>query len=108
MQTRLSEEIRRLHNPTSEKSLQLFKDFAGVDLTEHWKWNNFPPATVREKLNQYIKLRGDVVHRSRAVIDGPTPAHPVKKEDLEKAIHFLKELVKATERGLAPEPSGKL
>ena len=99
-QSKLDEEIKRLHNPTSEKSLQLFRDFSGVDLTEHWAWNNYPAKTVREKLNQYMKLRGDVVHRSRTIQAGQNQAHPVKKEDLEKAISFLKDLVKATEKGL--------
>lgn len=31
---------------------------------------------------------------------GPTPPHLVKKEELEKAIRFIKELVQATERAL--------
>jgi hypothetical protein len=47
-----------------------------------------------------MKLRGDVVHRSRTVTAGPPQAHPVTKEDLEKAISFLKCLVKATDDGL--------
>jgi hypothetical protein len=100
VQSKLDDEIKRLHNPTSEKSLQLFRDFAGVDLTEHWAWNNYPPKLVRERLNQYMKLRGDVVHRSRTVQAGQSQAHPVKKEDLERVISFLKELVKATDKGL--------
>ena len=103
VQTKLDDEIKRLHNPTSEKSLQLFRDFAGIDLTEHWAWNNFPAKLVRERLNQYMKLRGDVVHRSRPILPGPSLAHPVKKEDLQKAIAFLKDLVKATEQGLATQ-----
>ena len=101
VQSKLDEEIKRLHNPTSDKSIQLFRDFAGVDLTEHWEWNNYPAKLVRERLNQYMKLRGDVVHRSRAVQAGQNPAHPVRKEDLERVISFLKDLVKATEKGLA-------
>lgn len=101
IQSRLEEEIKRLHNPTSDKTIQLFRDYAGIDLTEKWAWNNFDPKTVRERLNQYMKLRGDVVHRSRPVTSGPPQAHPVTKEDLEKAIRFLKELVKATEKALS-------
>jgi len=97
---RLSEEIKRLHNPTSDKTIQLFKDYAGVDLSNKWVWNNFEPKLVRERLNHYIKLRGDVVHRSRSIGNDTSVAHPVKKEDLERAISFLKELVKATECAL--------
>ena len=52
-------------------------------------------------MNHYLKLRGDVVHPSRAVSKGAQPQpHPVTEEDLQKAIAFLKELVKATDRAL--------
>ena len=100
IRTRLVEEIKRLHNPTSDKTIQLFRDYANVDLVDRWTWNNFDSRTVRERLNQYIKLRGDVVHRSRAVTLGPPQPHPVTKEDLEKVIRFLRNLVTVTERAL--------
>lgn len=79
IKNRLDEEIRRLHNPTSDKTIQLFRDYAGVDLTERWTWNHFEPKLVRERLNHYMKLRGDVVHRSRPVGNDTSIAHPVKK-----------------------------
>jgi hypothetical protein len=97
---KLEEEIKRLHNPTSDKTIQLFRDYAGCELTEKWGWNNYQPKLVRERLNQYMKLRGDVVHRSRASNGDTSTAHPVKKEDLERAISFLKELVRVTEAAL--------
>lgn len=102
VRSKLDEEIKRLHNPTSEKAIQLFRDYAGVDLTSKWHWNNTDDKTVRDRLNQYIKLRGDVVHRSRAIEPGPPKAHPVTKDDLERAIRFLKNLVQATETALRP------
>jgi hypothetical protein len=97
VKAKLDEEIRRLHNPTFEKTIQIFRDYAGVDLTDKWCWNNTEKSTVRERLDQYIKLRGDVVHRSRVISSGPPKAHPVRKEDLERVIRFLKDLVQATE-----------
>jgi len=102
VQTKLDEEIRRLHNPTSDKAIQLFRDYAGIDLTDKWSWNNHDVETVRDRLNQYMKLRGDVVHRSRTITPGQTNAHPVTKEDLERAIRFLKSLVQATESAFFP------
>lgn len=106
VQSKLDDEIKRLHNPTSDKTIQLFRDYAEVDLTDKWSWNNYDAKTVRERLNQYIKLRGDVVHRSRTIVPGPSKAHPVTKEDLEKAINFLKNLVKATESALCKIEKG--
>jgi hypothetical protein len=100
---RLDEEIKRLHNPNAEKTLQLFRDYAGVDLTTMWAWNDLEPKLVRERLNQYLKLRGDIVHRARVVEAGPPTAQPVTKESLQKAIAFLKSLVAATETALTPK-----
>jgi hypothetical protein len=98
---KLEDEIKRLHNPNAEKTIQLFRDYAGMDLTQHWAWNNYEPKLVRERLNQYLKLRGDVAHRSRVIEPGPPQAHPVTKDELRQAIQFVKDLVSATERALA-------
>ena len=35
---RLDEELKRLHNPTSQKTQRLFRDYLGVDVTTHWRW----------------------------------------------------------------------
>lgn len=102
MQARLEEELKRFHNPTSEKTQKLFRDFAGVDVTKQWKWANYEPASARKKLDELIGIRGDIVHRSKAPDDGGlSKAHPVKREDLAKAIRFLKALVDATEKAFA-------
>jgi hypothetical protein len=100
MQSRLNEEIRRLHNPTAEKTIQLFADYAGIDVAAHWHWNHVDSVAARERLNRYLKLRGEVVHRSRAPAKGTPLPDPVTRDELQRAIHFLKELVKATDRAL--------
>jgi RiboL-PSP-HEPN len=100
VQGRLFDEIKRLHNPTSAKTIQLFKDFAGVDLSSAWTWNQMDAPSARKRLDDYMKLRGDVVHRSRKSQPRPTAPHPVNKDDLLKAIRFLKELVNATDKAL--------
>jgi hypothetical protein len=50
-------------------------------------------------LDLLISKRGDVVHRSISS-SGKAKPHPVKRDDLAKAIAFLKELVKATDQAL--------
>lgn len=95
--TKLADEIKRLNNPASQKTIELFRDYAGVDLSKQWHWNNYDVKTVRGRLDQYMKLRGDVVHRSRPTNSDAASGHPVKKEDLKKSINFLKRLVQATE-----------
>lgn len=88
--------ISRLHNPTFERTIELFRQYADVDLNGKWSWNRSDDEATRKRLNDYIKLRGDVVHRSRRIQE----PHPVKKDELEKAIRFLKALVQATEVAL--------
>ncbi len=100
VRSKLKEEISRLHNPTSEKTEELFRQYADVELRGKWCWNGSDDETTRKRLNDYIRLRGDVVHRSRRVQPGPPEPHPVKKDELEKAIRFLKSLVEATEIAL--------
>lgn len=33
---RLTEELKRLHNPTSEKTRKLFRDYTRIDVPEQW------------------------------------------------------------------------
>lgn len=106
VRSKLDEEIKRLHNPASQKTLQLFREYAGVDLAHHWCWNGSDFGTVKERLDDYMKLRGDVVHRSLKIPSNAPLVHPVKKDDLRKAITFLKNLVEATERSLKHPVSG--
>lgn len=98
---RLADEVKRLHNPSSDKTSQLFLDYAGVDVAEGWTWNNVDTRTAKQRLDFYLKLRGEVVHRSRVRQKGPPQPDQVTRESLQKAIHFFKELVKATDKALA-------
>lgn len=97
---KLSDELSKLHNPTSERTLQLFGEYAAVDLTEKWKWTGVAPADARERLNSYLRLRGDIVHRARKVAEGSSPAHAISKEELKKAYGFLRRLVQETEKSI--------
>jgi hypothetical protein len=97
----LDDELKRFHNPTSEKTRKLFTDYLQIDVTTAWLWSGIDVGAARRKLDTLVKKRGDAVHRSKAASGGASAPHLVSKEDLEKAIRFLKELVAATERGLA-------
>jgi hypothetical protein len=97
----LEEELKRFHNPTADKTRRLFLDYLKVDVTAKWEWNNCDPKLARTTLDELMGKRGDAVHRSRAITSGEPAPHPVKKEDLEKAIRFLRNLVIATDKALA-------
>ncbi|MBU2115474.1 MAG: hypothetical protein KKE94_17065 [Gammaproteobacteria bacterium] len=93
---RLDHEISRLHNPTSEKVKKLFVEFLGVDITESWRWNNYNPKDARERLDKWLKMRGDAVHQVCQSFD-PKNAHLIKRDDLDKAVRFFRDLVKVNQ-----------
>lgn len=98
---RLEEELRRFHNPTSEKTRKLFNDYIEIDVTVCWEWLHCDSAKAKKTLDELISKRGDAVHRSKPSTTGASPApHLIKREDLEKSIRFLKSLVDATDNAL--------
>jgi hypothetical protein len=98
---KLADEISRLHNPTSERTLQLFLEYADIDLSDKWKWTGVEPGDAKERLNGYLRLRGDVVHRARKMPEGQSIKHAISKDELKKAVGFLRCLVRETEKALA-------
>jgi hypothetical protein len=95
MKARLDEELKRFNNPNSDKTRKLFLDYIGIDVTDCWKWNNFEPAEAKRQLDTWIRMRGEVVHRS---LEGG--AKTIKKDDLRKVISFLTQLASATDKAL--------
>lgn len=94
IQKKFNEELKRFHNPTSDKTRSIFKEFLGIDdVTKGWKWSNYnSPKEVCAELDRLLKLRGEVVHNSKGVTSGQQ-AHVVSKETLSKCITFLEGLV---------------
>jgi hypothetical protein len=94
---KLEQDLKQFHNPTSEKTKKIFKEYLDLDVTSAWRWANVTPEHARKSLNQWITLRGEAVHRSKPPTQGSKPAHLIKKGELEKVIRFLKELVNVTD-----------
>lgn len=97
---KLEEELKRFHNPGAEKTRRLFLDYLQIDVAEGWTWQHMDSVLARKTLDELISKRGDAVHRAKAANGGPPAPHLVKRDDLEKAIRFLKSLVVATDKAL--------
>ncbi|HCF9476695.1 HEPN domain-containing protein [Pseudomonas aeruginosa] len=97
---KLEGELKRFHNPDSSKTRQLFVDYLGVDVTDGWVGMNADSAANKKALDGWISKRGQAVHRSKITSNGPPAAHLVRRDDLEKAIRFLKMLVEKTDNYL--------
>lgn len=100
MLSRLQEELKRFHNPNTEKTKKLFRDYLGVDVTASWTWNQCDAAKAKKTLDELISKRGDAAHRAKPAGNGVPAAHLVKREELEKSIRFLRSLVDATDAAL--------
>lgn len=94
--------VKQFNNPNTEKTCRLFKEFADIDVSASWLWNNYDRDRAVKELDALIKKRGDAVHRSKAPSSGIPSPHLIRKEELEKAIRFLKSLVEATDKATEP------
>ncbi len=99
----LETDLKSFHSPTTERVKQIFQKYLGVDVSDGWVWNNCDPGKAKVELNQLVKKRGDIAHRSLR----PTPSesqprqHAVTRDDLRKHIHFITQVATATDRFLA-------
>lgn len=97
IEKRLRLDLKQFHNPNAEKTKKLFLEYLEIDITQGWNWANTDPAKAKKLLNEWISKRGDAVHRSRPLNNGSPLPHLIKRDELVKAIRFIKELVSATE-----------
>lgn len=95
---RFEEELKRFHNPNSEKTKRIFIDYAGVDVVSKWERIQGDSTKAKKTLDELIAKRGDAVHRSKSPINGNPSPHLIKRDELEKAIKFLKTLVEVTDK----------
>jgi hypothetical protein len=97
VQRKADEDLKRFFNPNTDRTKQLFKSYFEIDITEGWSWANYKPPQARKKLNELISKRGDAAHQANA---SKSESHLIKRDELDKAIRFLKGLVHATEKVL--------
>lgn len=96
----LEKDLKTFHTPNSQRTKHFFEDFVSKDVTEHWSWGNHEVEDVRAKLNEWIKKRGDAVHRS---ITDKQSSHLVSRDDMKKCVNFFRQLVEVTDRALDHE-----
>ncbi|HET7358837.1 MAG TPA: HEPN domain-containing protein [Rhodanobacteraceae bacterium] len=99
----LANDLKYFHTPSTARVRPLFQKYLGIDVTEGWAWNNVEPSEARAELNRLAKKRGDIAHRSWRPSNGQSQPqrHAVTREELRKHIHFVRELVHATDTYLA-------
>ena len=96
-------DLRSFHSPNTERVRQIFQKYLQLDVSESWTWNNCDPIKAKSELNRLVKKRGDIAHRSLRPTSGEAQPrqHAVTRDDLRKHIHFITQVVNATDRFLA-------
>lgn len=99
------EDLRRFNSPNSPNTKQLFKKYFDMDLTQNWAWDNYDVPQSKKVLDAIVSKRGDAAHQANRNHGSSNEPHLVKRDELEKAIRFLKGLVIATDKAaLAKRP----
>ncbi|CNF59403.1 Uncharacterised protein [Mycobacterium tuberculosis] len=56
-----------LNTPKAQQISDMFRDSLGItDLTKSWSWPRMAPGSAAKKLNDFVRLRGDIAHRGEA------------------------------------------
>lgn len=98
VQKKLKEDLKRFYNPNTDRTKRLFLDYFEVDVTQGWAWNNYDIPLTKTTLNNLISKRGDAAHQANTSTNYNSEPHLIKRDELEKAIRFLKGLVDATDK----------
>lgn len=101
MRDSLANDLKYFHTPSTDRVRPLFQKYLGVDITDGWRWNMMEPAAARTELNRLAKKRGDIAHRSGRPANGVPAKHAVSRDDLRRHIHFIRQVVLATDAVLA-------
>lgn len=98
VQKRLDQDLKRFYNPNSDRTKRIFNDYFEIDVTKAWVWNNYDSAQAKKTLNKLVSKRCDAAHQANTSSTPNCEPDIVKREELEKAIRFLKGLVEATDK----------
>lgn len=95
----LQADLKLFHSPSTDRVRQIFKKYLGLDVSDGWSWNHVDSEKARSELNRLVKKRGDIAHRSLrpAAGEAQPQQHAVTRDELRKHIHFITQLVHATD-----------
>jgi len=92
LKAQMDQRIKFFNTPNSKNINDLFQATIGVvKLTNCWRWKGTTSQQSSIKLGNYVKIRGEIAHRTRT-------STPISKVDSETYFEFIRILVAKTER----------
>ncbi len=99
---RFDEELGSLNTPNARNIRHIFRRYLGVDVTRSWRWAGVSSAQACKKLDAVITLRGNLVHRSKALFDRKDS---LRKKQVTDARNLIDRLAQTTEVKFAIQPN---
>lgn len=91
LQQDAEERARMFNTPMTQRVDALFESALGMkDLSSNWHWNHMPTATAATKLDELVRLRGDIAH-------GQGQAITVRKGGVTGHLRHVKQLVRISD-----------
>ncbi len=98
--TKLEDDLQALNTPNTENIKTLSKRYLDLDITLRWSWKGAKRLTAAYRLDQLIRLRGELAHRGPDLFEGAS----VRREQVEDARRLLRRLVECTEQAVGTAP----
>lgn len=99
---KFSKDIEGLNTPNPENVRALSKRYLDFDITKSWRWQRVSSSTACNKLDQLIRLRGDLVHRGKDMFEEKTVVH---RNQVIEAKSLVEHLVECTDIALDVAPT---
>ena len=103
LKRRLKFDLQALNTPSSSKVKVLSKRYLGTSLCERWKWTRTSAENAARRLDDFIHLRGELVHHSPAFFehhrdadDSRDSAGRVQRQQVVDGMSLLRNLVRCT------------
>jgi hypothetical protein len=92
------QDLKRFYNPNSDRTKRIFFDYFEIDVTKEWVWSNYDTTQSKKTLNKLVSLRCNAAHQANTSLNPNCDPDTIKRQELEKAIRFLKGLVEAMDK----------
>jgi len=102
LKERMELDLRLLNTPNSEKVSNLSRRYLGIDLSKSWFWARTTSEVASKRLDDLIRLRGELVHNSpKRFTGGERPKQrPVVLKQVVDGVTLLKKLATCTRRAI--------
>lgn len=94
---KLRGDLNNLNTPKSENIRDLSRKYLGQDITSSWSWVGMSVEQACSKLDDLIRLRGEVAHRTGNYFE---IGSSVRHNQLVSAINFIERLAEKTEEAI--------